>query len=339
MNDLVRIDIPALQMKEDELVRVLESSIYPGAKLESIKLVVGYCRAQHLDPMTKPVHIVPMQVKEKQPNGSTKTVWRDVVMPGIELYRTKAARTEEYAGISEAKWGPDLADDFGGEEKSEWDETARAKVKSGAKYDRLKFTYPEWCEVAVSRIVQGQPRVFTSGRVYWRETYATAGNETTLPNAMWKKRPRGQLEKCAEAMALRRAFPEIGAEPTREEMEGKVIEAPGALIEGDVTAKTVEQPRSKTESATPPASAEHAPASENGQGNASAKSGAGADAEGKSTEGKPLTDGAKKTLQNAMQKAGRTETDLLAAGFPKIEQMRFEQHFQKAMDWIKANPV
>ncbi len=28
------------------------------------------------------------------------------------------------------------------------------------------------------------------------------------PNKMWKQRPYGQIGKCAEAAALRRAFPE-----------------------------------------------------------------------------------------------------------------------------------
>ena len=55
---------------------------------------------------------------------------------------------------------------------------------------------------------------------------------------MWKKRPRGQLSKCCEAQALRKAFPEmIGNAPTADEMEGKHYEA----AEIDITPKKQEQ--------------------------------------------------------------------------------------------------
>lgn len=197
MNALIKIENTALQaMSEDELIGVLQSSLYPGAALPSIKMVLGYCKAAGLDPMRKPVHIVPMW------DGKAKQM-RDVVMPGVGLYRTDAARTGEYAGITEPEFGPDVTEELGG----------------------VQITYPLWCRVTVSRRSGDNVATFTA-REFWKENYATAGKDTPAPNAMWKKRPYGQIAKCAEAQALRKAFPEVGSQPTADEMEGKDMEPP-----------------------------------------------------------------------------------------------------------------
>lgn len=220
--------IPALAMDETELMGVLRTSLYPGAQDNSIKMVINWCRAQNKDPMKKPVHIVPMRVKDPV---TKEYSWRDVLMPGIGDYRTDAARTGEYAGIDDANFGPDVTETLSG----------------------VEITYPSWCEVSVFRMVNGQRCAFSSGKVWWRETYATARNDTDAPNTMWKKRPRGQLEKCAEAMALRRAFPEVGAVQTADEMEGRVIEPDfaGATIDGTTGEVTggIKQPQSRREAA------------------------------------------------------------------------------------------
>ena len=47
-------------MDDSTMITVLENSLYPGAAIESVKMVLGYCKAAGLDPMQKPVHIVPM---------------------------------------------------------------------------------------------------------------------------------------------------------------------------------------------------------------------------------------------------------------------------------------
>lgn len=192
--------------KDNAAIReALKTSLYPGASDEAVDMVLAYCKAGGLDPMTKPVHIVPMWIPEKKVNGQVvrRGQMQDVVMPGIELYRTKAHRTGEYAGQDEAEFGP-VVEGWG-------------------------IAFPEWCRVTVYKIVQGA-RVAFSAKVYWQEAYATAGKDTDAPNAMWKKRPFGQVEKCAEALALRKAFPEaVGAQPTADEMIGK------AVIEGEAT--------------------------------------------------------------------------------------------------------
>lgn len=206
--------IPATQATEIaapsdiQMMNALRDSFYPGAKLESVAMVLNYCRAADLDPMTKPVHIVPMSVKKP---GGQGYEWRDVVMPGIELYRIKADRTGRYAGQDDAEFGPEI--------------------------ERWGIAFPQWCKVTVYKLTD-IGRVAYSAKVFWLESYATAGRDSDGPNAMWRKRPYGQLEKCAEAAALRKAFPEIGAQPTADEMYGKAIEPP----ERPVTATVVDEP-------------------------------------------------------------------------------------------------
>lgn len=209
---VVKQGLPALQMDDKELMSVLQNSLYPGAKEESIKLVLGYCRASGLDPMQKPVHIVPMYVKGKDGNGGM----RDVVMPGIGLYRTQATRSGAYAGASEPEFGEDVTENIGS----------------------TGITYPRWCKVTIKRQMPNGAIVEFTAKEFWKENYATAGKDSVAPNAMWRKRPYAQLAKCCEAQALRKAFPEIGSAPTAEEMEGKPLAYEGDVIDartGEVT--------------------------------------------------------------------------------------------------------
>jgi len=213
--------IPALQMDEQELIKVLQTSLYPNASLESIKMVLGYCKASNLDPMQKPVHIVPMY------DGKAKTM-RDVIMPGIGLYRTQAARSGECAGVSEPDFGPDITANIGGTD----------------------ITYPAWCKVTVKRRLPTGEVVDFTAKELWRENYAVRGGQdkSIAPNAMWFKRPYGQIAKCAEAQALRKAFPEIGSEPTAEEMDGKFLND-GAVIETEPSKVKMPLPKAKASDA------------------------------------------------------------------------------------------
>jgi phage recombination protein Bet len=198
MNAIIKHEGAALALPEHELMQVLQSSLYPGAAPASIKMVIGYCKAAGLDPMQKPVHIVPMwDAKAGQ--------MRDVIMPGVNLYRTQAARSGQFAGMSEPEFGPDVEANIGGQ----------------------KITHPEWCRVTVKRMLAGGVIAEFTAREFWIENYATKGGKenSIAPNAMWTKRRRGQIAKCAAAQALRIAFPEIASQPTADEMEGKTLQA------------------------------------------------------------------------------------------------------------------
>lgn len=196
---------PAFAMNETELIEVLENSLYPGAQRNSIKMVINYCKAQNLDPMQKPVHIVPIW-------DSKAGTMRDVVMPGIGLYRSQASRSGQYAGVTEPDFGDDVTENIGG----------------------IEITYPKWCRVTIKRLLDNGQIVEFSAKELWKENYAVKGgkDKSIAPNAMWARRPYAQLAKCAEAQALRKAFPEFGAQPTADEMEGKEI---------DITAEVTQQ--------------------------------------------------------------------------------------------------
>lgn len=202
--------IATVPVADTAVIDVLRSSLYPGAKDASIAMVLAYCRAARLDPMLKPVHIVPMSVKVP---GSDRYEWRDVIMPGVGHYRTQASRSGSYAGKSEPEFGPMIEREF----------VVPAKGDQG-QARKISVRYPEWCKVSVTRMVGGQACTWTAVE-YWDENYATSGRDSEAPNAMWQRRPRGQIAKVAEAQALRQAFPELlGGTHTAEEMEGKTIE-------------------------------------------------------------------------------------------------------------------
>lgn len=197
----VHLPVPAQQRGiEPHQWNALKQSVFPGASDNMILLAVDYCRARRLDPLLKPVHIVKTWDTDK--NAYVEGVW-----PGINLHRTTAARTGTYAGQDEPAFGPDMT----------------RKLGTGP----VETTFPDWCKITVYRMVSGQ-RVGFTAIAYFTETYARVKDGS--PNSMWRKRPRGQLAKCAEADALRKAFPEeTGGEPTAEEMDGQ----PGGFV--DVT--------------------------------------------------------------------------------------------------------
>lgn len=183
-------------LPEAEVVKVLQNSLYPGAEENSVRMVIGYCKAMGLDVMQKPVHIVPMW-------DSKAKAMRDVIMPGINMYRVNAQRTGELAGISEPEFGEDKTEVF----------------------DGMQVTYPEWCKVTVKRRLPTGEIVEFVAKEYWKENYATKGKDSIAPNSMWQKRTRAQLVKCTESQGLRKAFPELAGQNTAEEMDGKIIEA------------------------------------------------------------------------------------------------------------------
>jgi len=104
----------------------------------------------------------------------------------IDGMRAVAQRTGRYNGQDEPEYGPCNAKGF-----------------------------PEWAKIRVYRKDWDRPAV---GLVFWNEYVQTTKNGN--PTKFWADMPMNQLAKCAEAQALRKAFPEdCGGLYTDTEME------------------------------------------------------------------------------------------------------------------------
>ncbi len=176
----------------------LMNSIYPGASSKMVLNVWDYCKARNLDPMKRVVHIITMNKKVDD-----EWIKVEVIVPGIAEYRTTAFRTKSYMGME----APVLGDDM--------------LAPGGA-------NVPQSVTVTVYRLVSNVKCAWTF-TAYYSESVGLKNNK---PNKMWDKRPIGQLTKCAEAGALRMAFPEeLGGEYFAEELAGQEIYHEGATIE------------------------------------------------------------------------------------------------------------
>lgn len=316
------------------------ANLYPGANPNSLAMVFEYCKARSLDPLKKPVHIVPMYIEDKTTGQSAM---RDVIMPGIQEMRTTAARTNAYAGQDPVVLGPMIK--------------VPVTNAEDAPDNVNTIEVPQYAEVTVYKLVQGKRYAFTH-REYFLE--AVARKRSGLINEMWQKRPIGQLSKCAEAGALRKAFPEeLGGEYAAEEMEGReefatatVVNehgasgipepttvgqetaAPEAVPTGEVADVEVPEPAAQpavavTEVATP---AERAEVKQTPKAEAKPAQQAAAEPPATGFEVN-LPDGAKRVVEAEMAKRGVTMPQLLAKLGANLEIANINQALGLIKGW------
>jgi phage recombination protein Bet len=153
---------------------------------------LAYClsvaRARDLDPLQKQVYFSKRKKKGADGNYSAAVT----VEPTIDGFRAMAEKTGELDGYDGPYWcGAD----------GEWHDAWLVK------------TPPVACKITVYRT--GKTRGFTAVARY--EAYMQGYDNK--PNPIWAKMGETMLAKCAESLALRKAFPSVlGAFYTREEM-------------------------------------------------------------------------------------------------------------------------
>lgn len=166
---------------------LLRNTIAIGASDDELKLFLYVCQRTGLDPFTKQIHLVPIWNSQ---------AGQEVRVPiiGIDGLRSVAERSGSYVGSDDAT--------FVGERDVEITETQTVtengkKIKKDVK---KSIKVPQKAVMTVRKIVQGQIGTFTAS-AEWEEYCPKRVNTN------WANKPKIMLSKCAEAKALRKAFP------------------------------------------------------------------------------------------------------------------------------------
>jgi phage recombination protein Bet len=170
-----------------EALKAVQAAIAPDLNPSELKLFAMVAYRSGLDPFARQIHAVKRQGKV-------------TFQTGIDGFRSSAERTGTYDGQDEPEFGP------------------------ACSCKEAPQPHPEWARVTVYRIRNGG-RKPQSATAYWHE-FKPAPGQSGNGDQMWKKMPRNQLAKCAEALAFRKAFPYVLADvyaPEEMDQAGPVV--------------------------------------------------------------------------------------------------------------------
>lgn len=186
---------------EREKIELIKSTVARGTTDEELRLFLYTAQRTGLDPLTKQIHAIKRWNKKENREVMT-------IQTGIDGYRVVAERTQKLAGSDDPI------------------------------YDNESGKHPGKATVTVYKMIDGQRCPFTAS-ARWSE-YVQTFNDGN-PMGLWVKMPYLMLGKCAEALALRKAFPaDLSGVYTFEEM-----------AQADSVTSAVQQPVESTEQFDP----------------------------------------------------------------------------------------
>ena len=185
----------------------LLKELYPDFSSEELAVMAEVARRRGLDPLSH--HIVPVHRWNSRLQRQTM-----VLLMTIDGYRSLAERTGQYFGQDDIQFG----------EETEG--------------------HPAWARATVYKLFPQKVGRFCA-TAYWDEFVQMDGQGR--PTGLWGKMPHNQLAKCAEALALRKAFPILSGLYIKDEFpeEGEAELENGAQLAVEV--EMIEAARSETE--------------------------------------------------------------------------------------------
>lgn len=180
----------ALALRDEELneteIALIKDSIAKGSTDSELKLFIRQCNRTRLDPFAGQIHCIARYDSKLKRDVRTAQV-------SIDGMRLVAERTDRYAGQTEALYcGPD------GQWTDVWLDKTTPPLAAKIGVYRLGFVEALWATATWDQFA-----VYNRRRIGKSEP---ARYELKL-GPMWEKMPAHMLAKCAEALALRKAFP------------------------------------------------------------------------------------------------------------------------------------
>lgn len=176
-----------------EQMDLLKRTVADGTSDDEFALFTEVCKGSGLNPFHRQIYAIMRETYNKK---TRKKEPKMTIQTGIDGYRLMAARTGQHAGTTDAEYGP---------------------IEDG---------WPSWALVTVRRLMPGGAIADFTATARWKE-YVQAKEEwvneqktgRSIPSGQWPTMPYLMLGKCAEALALRKAFPaELSGVYTNEEM-------------------------------------------------------------------------------------------------------------------------
>jgi phage recombination protein Bet len=210
----------ALAMWDREQLDVIKNLICPGASDAELQLFGQVCQQTQLNPFARQVYGIVRNARKKVGDR-----WVDdpkmTIQVSIDGLRLVAERSGKYLGQVGPEWcGED------GAWRDIW----------------LSDKHPSAARVGVLKAGAAQPTYAVARWDSYVQTFTQNGE--TKVGSMWAKMPDVMLAKCAEALALRKAFPqELSGLYTNDEMAqadnprltaSETVEATTTSVQGDI---------------------------------------------------------------------------------------------------------